>query len=253
MRSSTSRTMWSTCRFIIWPSSRCDSASDGSAPNRCSALRIGASGLRSSCPSIARNWSLRRATSASASRACERSSRCRLIWYWRSRARSAVRTLLVSADSRSGRSSSITLPNCASASEICRESPPSRVRIRIGRSDQRGCCSTARTRAWCAPSASSSSPTNTAPAPRASSLASSLALRQIVVDRPSRPSTSAVSSASRCVGSSNSTRFGSASVADNGFTSAGAVHRADRHGRGARRSARRGSAAAARRSPARSA
>ena len=51
----------------------------------CAALRIGASGLRSSCASIARNSSLRWFTSFSASSACRRSVTSRLMpttWRW---------------------------------------------------------------------------------------------------------------------------------------------------------------------------
>ena len=70
-------------------------------------LRIGASGLRSSCASVARNWFLR-------SSAASRSSRWARVSYCRARARNALRTALASAGTRTGRSSSVTLPSVLS-------------------------------------------------------------------------------------------------------------------------------------------
>ena len=73
-RSSTSRTMCATWRSII--ARACGRRRRGTARSRCSdlrPLRIGASGLRSSCASIARNSSLRRSVvRASRSRPCRR-------------------------------------------------------------------------------------------------------------------------------------------------------------------------------------
>ena len=59
-RSSTSRARWRVCRSIT----SCSRAADGCRASSSTAVRIGASGLRSSCPSIARKSSLRRAASS---------------------------------------------------------------------------------------------------------------------------------------------------------------------------------------------
>ena len=130
IRSSTRRTMWLTWRSIIshiWPAGPAAPESR----SRLTELRIGASGLRSSWASVARNSSLRRSASS-------RSRRCARVWYWRSRARSALRTALASAVTRTGRSSSVTLPSVRSACATAAESAPGRVSTRTGRSDHGG-------------------------------------------------------------------------------------------------------------------
>ena len=76
---------------------------------------------------------------AATPRSAARSARCSRIWYWRSRARSAVRTAVISVARRTGRSSSVTLPSVRTASLDSAESAPGRVRIKTGRSDHGGC------------------------------------------------------------------------------------------------------------------
>ena len=67
-RSSTSRVIWCTCRSIT-SVAHCNSGTGGPLARKiCTALRIGASGLRSSWASIARNSSLRRSDSLSAAK-----------------------------------------------------------------------------------------------------------------------------------------------------------------------------------------
>ena len=102
-------------------------------------FEIGASGLRSSWPSVARNSSLRRSAERKACSFFSRSVRWPRIWYWRERARIAVCAALRSVVTRVGRSSSVTLPSVRHASADSGESAPGRVRIRIGRSDHGGC------------------------------------------------------------------------------------------------------------------
>ena len=66
-RSSSSSAMCRTCRSITsWLQRRCSVLAPGERARR-AAWRIGASGLRSSCASVARNSSLRRSASRSAS------------------------------------------------------------------------------------------------------------------------------------------------------------------------------------------
>ena len=66
MRSSMRCTRWDNCLPIIWRTSS-RSTCGGAARRSCKPLRIGASGLRNSCASVARNSSFRRLASFSAS------------------------------------------------------------------------------------------------------------------------------------------------------------------------------------------
>ena len=104
----------------------------------CRLFRSGASGLRSSCPSVARNSSFRLSAVRSASSERPRASRWPRIWYWRSRARIAVRTALSRVVTCSGRSSRVTLPSVRTASPDAAESAPGWVNTRTGRSDHGG-------------------------------------------------------------------------------------------------------------------
>ena len=114
------------------------------------ALRMGASGLRSSWASVARNSSLRRSASRT--------------WYCRSRARSADLAALIRAIVRTGRSSKVTLPSSSTARCASSESEPSLVSTRIGRSDH-GCCRSRHCRRRGATPGICSSTISTPPAP----------------------------------------------------------------------------------------
>ncbi len=168
-RSLTSRTRWLICRSITWRARIATGSWLPAVFSRCTAFRSGARGLRSSCPRVARNSSLRWSARRSDSSARPRSARCSRIWYCRARARRAVRTAVTSVASRTGRSSSVTLPRVRTASFESAESAPGRVRISTGRSDQAGCAaSTVRSDAlWEGEAASSGS--RIAPAPAVTS------------------------------------------------------------------------------------
>lgn len=87
-------------------------------------VRIGASGLRSSWPRLARNSSLRRAASRT--------------WYCLLRARSVECRAVISASVRTGRSIRLRLPRPATACRTADESAPRWVSRMMGRSDQSG-------------------------------------------------------------------------------------------------------------------
>ena len=76
-RSSTRRTRWLTWRSMMSRIAPALARRRPAAAAACSALRSGASGLRSSCASVARNSSLRRSASRSALARRSRSRRCR--------------------------------------------------------------------------------------------------------------------------------------------------------------------------------
>ena len=67
-------------------------------------------------------------------------TRCRRVWYWRSRPRSAERAALTSVSALSGRSSRTTLPSLASAPLASLGRRPTRraTRTMNGKSDQGG-------------------------------------------------------------------------------------------------------------------
>src|SRR6267378_2001119 len=150
-RSSTSRERCRSCRLTtarsrVNLSPACRSISSA-------AVKIAASGLRSSCPSMARNWSRSR---TELSRAVSRSR----TWYWRRRARSAARTALRSVRTRAGRSSSVTLAACSP--EVSRL-----PKMISGRSDQGGCLPSSSESRPAAAGKSASSVSTAAPAPSA--------------------------------------------------------------------------------------
>ena len=197
-RSSTNRTIWCTWRSIT------SSTGPGSSMPRCrmpTQLRIGASGLRNSCARVARNSVLRWSAS------CSPASRSRNS-YWRPRPRRAERTAVTSAATRIGRSSTVRLAPSAMASASAAESAPWRARIMIGRSDQGGWRDTACSSSWMCGSASDSSASRRAPAPRSSSCSMRAMLAQGSASIPARPSSRAVIRSSRAVAPRTSTRRG---------------------------------------------
>ena len=158
-------------------------------------------------------------------------------------ARSAPRS--PASPARTGRSSSVTLPSCCTASFDSAESAPGRVSTSTGRSDQGGCAaSTARSAAVCAGDAPPPG-SRMAPAPAVSSSISSSNDRQTSRRIPSGDSMASVVAASRDVAARNSSRRSWGWSAVTRRLCRPPESRAPR--RPAPRSARRGSRAAARR------
>ena len=186
-RSSTSRFRCAVCRSIV---SACLTTHASVMLRRmmrsvanCTADR----GLRSSCPSIARNSSL--------------ASIARRDSYWRARARNAPRTVARKVLRCTGRSTNETLPTAASRSSTGRRSSPgSELNTTIGRSDQAGWARSSSPSLATRAEVSSSSVINTAPMPAAISPASCSNVAQGSGSISARASSCAASAASRPIG-----------------------------------------------------
>ena len=144
-RSSISRTSCPLCRSIIDSVSASRTSKPEPRAISCRPLRIAASGLRSSCASVARKVSLRRSASRSACSAASWRPIWSRIWYWRRRARRADCTALTIVRDDDGKSSSVRLLSCASIRCSSTARAPSRPRESTitGRSDHGGCASSA--------------------------------------------------------------------------------------------------------------
>jgi hypothetical protein len=204
--SSISFTSCDSCRSII-ANTRAESALTlGRRRNTCSPVRIGASGLRSSWASVARNSSLRWSARRSASSASRWRTNWSRIWYCQRRPRSAACTALTIERIDDGRSSTVTLRSRSSARRTSADCSRPRHISTVGMSDHGGWRSSTSCSTEMSGSISTSSVSINAPTPPSTARASAVTLSQGVQPRPAPASARRVTSVSRRVGASNSTR-----------------------------------------------